>query len=281
MLCKLVLTSSPSDDSEGADGEGAEIADFHGDGEEFETAVRQIAEAAEMLDDGNIMAQQHRMHRTITVPRGIDVERIDTDQSNTVLCQISRGAFSQIRMLAVRIFFGAPVLIPTGMDQHRLTVHIDLTKCVFSDFSAATATHHHAIEIRQRVEIETREILPTRVSVKRAIEIRSRIRDHLDFPDVKLRSRRGTSRRIFATEVIANHRRRQTFVSDHPVLNRVTHINQLKLTRHLKPPPRYAVVPEPESSTPCLRAGSSLSRRSLTLLSLLQSEQGLADTPTQ
>src|SRR5689334_7414237 len=124
------------------------------------------------------------------------------------------------------------------MDQHRLTLNIDLTKHTFIYFSLLGATHDHAVEIRTRVDINTREILPARVPVKRAVEIRSRIRHHLDLHDMKLRPGRVMRGRIFTTEEIADHRRGQTFVSDHPVLDRVTHINQLKLTRHLAPPPQ-------------------------------------------
>src|ERR1043165_2762504 len=139
-------------------------------------------------------------------------------------------------MLAARVFLSAPMPIPARMDQHRLSLHLDLPKHIFGDLGLLGATHDHAIEIRKGVQIKTREILPARIPMKRAIEIRSRVCHHLDLPDMKLGPGRVTCRRIFATEKIADHRRRQTFVSDHSMLNRVTYINQLKLTRHLAPP---------------------------------------------
>src|ERR1041384_4152353 len=114
--------------------------------------------------------------------------------------------------------------------------------------------------------------------MKRAIEIRSRVCHHLDLPDMKLGPGRVTCRRIFATEKIADHRRRQTFVSDHSMLDRVTYINQLKLTRHPRlsssnlaadntdkirdfysasSAAKHVVAPAPENSTPYHPAGSS------------------------
>src|ERR1041385_7171256 len=97
--------------------------------------------------------------------------------------------------------------IPAGMDQHRLPVHVDLTECVFSDFSAVSASHNDAVEICHLIQIETRKILATRVAMKRAVEIRPRISHHLDLADVKLSAGRVTAARLFTTEMIADHGR--------------------------------------------------------------------------
>src|ERR1043165_6143222 len=177
-------------------------------------------------------------------------------------------------MIAVRVLVSAPMPVPARMDQHCLSLHLDPAKRIFGDFSLRGATDDQPIEICERVKIETGEVLPTRIPVKRAIEIRSRMRYHLDLADMKLRPGRVTSGRIFTTEKIANHGRRQTFVGDHPVLNRVTYINQLKLTRHFQPP-----VPAPESSTPYRPARSFLAPLSSSALSQLQSRRGSFDTP--
>ena len=66
-----------------------------------------------MFDDRNIMAEQHRVRRAIAVTRGVDVEGIDPDQSGSVLCEVSRRAFSEKRMIAARVFFRAPVIDPS------------------------------------------------------------------------------------------------------------------------------------------------------------------------
>ena len=65
------------DDSECAHRKRSEVPHFHRDGEEFEATVGQVAEAAEVLDDGNVVAQQYGVCRTITVARGVDVEGVD------------------------------------------------------------------------------------------------------------------------------------------------------------------------------------------------------------
>ena len=90
-------------------------------------------------------------------------------------------------------------------------------------------SHDNAVEICNRIQIEPGEILATRIAVKRTVEIRARVGDHLDLADVKLRSRRVASFGIFTTEIVADHRRGQTFVRDHSVLDGVRHINQLEL----------------------------------------------------
>ncbi len=54
-----------------------------------------------------------------------------------------------------------------------------------------------------------------------AVEIRSGVRDHLDFPDLEFGSRGVTRAGRFAAEVIANDRRGEPFVSDHAVLDGV------------------------------------------------------------
>jgi hypothetical protein len=54
------------------------MTDLYGNGEEFEATVGQIAEAAEVFDDGNVVAQQDGMCRTITVTRGVDIEGVNS-----------------------------------------------------------------------------------------------------------------------------------------------------------------------------------------------------------
>src|SRR6185369_6103300 len=66
--------------------------------------------------------------------------------------------------------------------------------------------------------------------MKRTVEICTRIRHHLDLSDVKFRSRRVTTLRLFTAQVIRNHGRWKTFVSDHSMLDAVGNIHQLKLS---------------------------------------------------
>src|ERR1051326_3529104 len=103
--------------------------------------------------------------------------------------------------------------------------------------------------------------------MKGRVEIRAGVRDHLDLADVKLGAGRITSVRIFAPQMIANHRRGQAFVGNHAVFNAVTDVYQFELTCHRSSSTAFGNLnhvsaPALENSTPCLLARSSPAHRS-------------------
>src|SRR5687767_11572180 len=59
-----------------------------------------------------------------------------------------------------------------------------------------------------------------------AVDIRASVRDHLDLANLKLRSFRVTGARSLAAEIIANDRRGEPFVGNHPVLDGVAQIDE-------------------------------------------------------
>ena len=59
-----------------------------------------------------------------------------------------------------------------------------------------------------------------------AVDVRPRVRDHLDLADLEFRSFGVTRARGFAAEIIANDRRGQTFVGDHAVLDGVAQVDE-------------------------------------------------------
>src|ERR1051325_3848712 len=63
------------------------------------------------------------------------------------------------------------------------------------------------------------------------IEIGPRVRDHLDLADLEFGPGGVTRPGRFAAEIIANNRRRQAFVSYHPVLDRVAEVDEVAI-RH-------------------------------------------------
>src|SRR5947207_1498988 len=67
--------------------------------------------------------------------------------------------------------------------------------------------------------------------MKRRIEIRSRVCDHFDFADLEFSPRRVAGAGSLATEVIANDRRGQAFISYHPVFDDVAQVDEVSL-RH-------------------------------------------------
>ena len=58
---------NPFGDGKCAHGEGAEAFYFYRDGEELEAGVGEVAEAAEVFDDRNVVAEKNCMCRAVAV----------------------------------------------------------------------------------------------------------------------------------------------------------------------------------------------------------------------
>ena len=65
--------------------------------------------------------------------------------------------------------------------------------------------------------------------MKGTVKISARIGYHLNLADMKLRARRVKRTRLFAAEVIGDHRRRQTLVSDHTVMDGVANVDDVEI----------------------------------------------------
>ena len=68
--------------------------------------------------------------------------------------------------------------------------------------------------------------------MKRTVEISSGVGDHLDPADMEFGARRVKLTRPFARQVIADHWRRQSFVGDHAIVDRVADINDFVIPLH-------------------------------------------------
>src|ERR1700682_1529749 len=62
--------------------------------------------------------------------------------------------------------------------------------------------------------------------MERTIEVRARVGNHLDLANLELRARSVMPLRFFAAEKVTDDRRRQTFVSDQAMLDRVAEIDE-------------------------------------------------------
>ncbi len=83
-----------------------------------------------------------------------------------------------------------------------------------------------AIEIGQRFQRKLGEVLSMRVAMKRTIDVRSRVRDHLDLADLEFRPFGVTRAGCLAAEIIADDRRGESFVGDHAVLDGVAQVDE-------------------------------------------------------
>src|SRR6185295_3216145 len=84
-------------------------------------------------------------------------------------------------------------------------------------------------------KIEAGQVGAGCVTMKRTVEIGPGVSDHFNLTNLKLSPGRIDLFRRSAGEVIRDHRRRQTLVSDHPVFNGVANINYFVVAFHNYP----------------------------------------------
>ena len=184
-----------------------------------------------MFGNQDLLAQQHRMHRTRAAIRVVDVERVDPHQHSAGIPQPDCRLFGEVRM-AFEIGVGAPVRVPSGVHQYGLAAHAerrDLRRqCLHIDFPTITrrrAQHDRGL-INEPLERHRRRVASVGVAMERTVDVRPGVGDQLHPPDLKLGTRFIQSTRVFATQVVADHRRWQTLVIHHAMFNRVAEVYQ-------------------------------------------------------
>src|SRR4051794_28544824 len=89
--------------------------------------------------------------------------------------------------MAFEILIRAPVHVPTGMDEESFAAQ--RAEIDFEGLNRAARAlclaGDDAIEIRQRLELKLGQVFAVCVTVKRAVEIRAGIRDHVDPADLE------------------------------------------------------------------------------------------------
>src|SRR5262245_32730350 len=140
-----------------------------------------------MLHDGNLRAEQDRVGRSCPVAEIVDVDRVDAHQPRTRIAEALTGIRSK-KWIADSVGLGSPVPIPTGAHQHCLTTDIaplertpvDLSICAWRN------RNHHGLETRHYLEGQGGQVLPLRVTMKGAVEVRTRVPNHLELADLEL-----------------------------------------------------------------------------------------------
>src|SRR5437588_11428404 len=130
--------------------------------------------------------------------------------------------------MAFKILICLPMRSPTRLDQHGPTFHIEVIERGNSDCAPVPVGcfYQDAVEIGERRQLQLRKIPPVLIPVKRTIEISSCIRHHLDLADVKFCAGRVILARLLTAEIITDDWRRQAFISNQAVLERVTEIDE-------------------------------------------------------
>src|SRR3954468_4964601 len=104
---------------EGAYRPGSKTSDLGRHGREAKALVGQPTQVAQVLDNGDICAEQGRMHGPAEVANVIDVERIDPDERGALLHKVL-GGFESEKWMSHQVHRGPPMRIPAGVDQHGL-----------------------------------------------------------------------------------------------------------------------------------------------------------------
>src|SRR3954447_26339964 len=134
---------------------GSKTSDLGRYRKETKGLVRQRAQVAHVLDNGDVFAQQRRMHGPLGVAGVIDVERMDPDergsQPHEVLARVERE-----KRMSRQVVWGSPMSIPAGVDQHGLTCQIEAVKRWCRDSSAGLRrnANYDPCQIRQGFERE-------------------------------------------------------------------------------------------------------------------------------
>jgi hypothetical protein len=77
-----------------------------------------------MLADRNAGREQDRMNRPDSAARVVDIVAVDPDQRRPLLDQPLRRRGGEERMI-LAIGVGAPVPVPAGVDQNRLSADVE------------------------------------------------------------------------------------------------------------------------------------------------------------
>src|SRR5688572_23779426 len=106
--------------------------------------------------------------------------------------------------LEVRV--GAEVAIPVRVKENGASFHLRGGKRDFvNERHPRRNAHHETVQLRNRFQWQLGEILSVLVTMKRAVDVRACVRDHLDLPDLELGSRRILRTRSLAGHPVADH----------------------------------------------------------------------------
>src|SRR5215510_7924492 len=114
--------------------------------------------------------------------------------------------------MALEVALGSPVDVPAGVEEHGLAADVESGEGRRIDRTTRSARRadHDTRKVGQGLEREPREVATIRVAVKRAVEVRAGVRDHVDPPDVELGAGGEVAPGLLAGPVVADDRRGQS-----------------------------------------------------------------------
>jgi len=128
--------------------------------------------------------------------------------------------------MILEVWIGAPMPIPSRVHENCLAAKIQLVEAIGSyGGDVVVDPDDYALDRRQVLQRQLGNVDAVCITVKRTVDVRPRIGDHLDLSNLEFGSRLVPRSRIDATEPIADNRRREVLVSDHSVFDDVAQID--------------------------------------------------------
>src|SRR5437879_3220803 len=112
------------------------------------------------------------------------------------------GRLAGEERVARAVPLGPPVGVPPGVYEHRLAPHVSPAKQggVEPSLGARARADDDSLQIGHSFERIVPDVLPAVEAVERSIDVRPRIREQLDLPDLEGRARRVAGARRVARE---------------------------------------------------------------------------------
>jgi hypothetical protein len=128
--------------------------------------------------------------------------------------------------MILEIVIGSPVPVPPRVHQYSLSAKIEIVEAVRAyRRNIGVDAHDNALDLHKAVEIELGDIDPIWITMERTVDVRACVRDHLDLPDLKLRSVIVLRSRVQAAHPVANYRAWKVPVRHHSVFDDVTQVD--------------------------------------------------------
>ena len=152
----------------------------------------------------------------------INIVAVDPNQHGTTINQKPRCGFRQERMV-LEIWLGTPESVPTGMDQHSLPRNIQARKSVRINSKSVLKRlmGDDPVKLCQLRQIESSKVFALRKAMKRAIDVRASIRDHVDPPDLEGRAIVIMAARCLTFPIVTDDRCGQPPERDHAMFDLV------------------------------------------------------------
>jgi hypothetical protein len=125
------------------------------------------------------------------------------------------------------------------VNQHRSARDVEFFECLPGNGAARSAerANDNALQFSDRLQRQAGDVDAVFEAMKRTVDVGAGVRDQRDLADLEFRARRINLSRLQPAQVIADHRRRQAFVSDHAVFDVVAQLDQGRGGSHVSSGP--------------------------------------------